>query len=176
MYRRSIDVSSGTGQLMLMQARGFEAAGVDVTLACNHGGLKFQLRTGWRARRMSVAKIAALQAERGVFVVDHSLAIPSANVVCVHNLMSEVARHVPGMDAAKAIAAETEFFRSLGVDTPVVANSRLVKKPSSSVSASRPSGSACSTPGFGPTTSAAHKRFAFALARGGRWGSSLRRP
>ena len=87
MYRRSIDVASGVGQLMLMQARGLEAAGVDVTLACDHGGLKFLLRTGWPARRMSVAKIAALQSEREVFVVDHSLAIPSANVVCVHNLM-----------------------------------------------------------------------------------------
>ena len=127
MYRRSIDVASGTGQLMLMQARGFKAAGVDVTIACNHGGFKFRLRTGWPAKRMSVAKIAALQAERGVFVVDHGLAIPSANVVCVHNLMSEVARYVDGVDAAKAIAAEAEFFRGLGPDRPVIANSRLVK-------------------------------------------------
>ncbi len=127
MYRRSIDIASGTGQLMLMQARAFKAAGVDVTLACDHGGLKFRLRTGWPARRLSVAKIAALQAERDVFVVDHSLAIPSANVVCVHNLMSEVARHMHGVDAAPEIAAEAAFFRELKVDTPVIANSRLVK-------------------------------------------------
>src|SRR5262245_46415100 len=127
MYRRSIDVASGTGQLMLMQARGLKAAGAAVTLACDRGGLKFWLRTGWPAKRLPVAKIAALQANRDVFVVDHSLAIPSANVVCIHNLMSEVARRVNGVNAAPAIAAEASFLRELKPATPVIANSRLVK-------------------------------------------------
>jgi glycosyltransferase involved in cell wall biosynthesis len=111
---------------MLMQARGLRAAGANVRLACHHGGIKFFLRTGWLAQRVPAAQLQAL-AQRADCVVDHSMQITNADLVFVHNLATEAQRHIQRDDQADRIAQEAAFFRELNVDTPIVANSQLVK-------------------------------------------------
>jgi glycosyltransferase involved in cell wall biosynthesis len=125
LYRPSLDARSGAGQLLEMQWRGLTAAGVPTVLACAHGAFKFWLRTGVRARRRSAADVAHLQA-RGAAVVDHGLSIPSAELVFVHNVAAEAARHLPEPASAEAVQGEREFFRALRGSAAVVANSKLV--------------------------------------------------
>ena len=125
LYRPSLDPRSGAGQLLAMQWRGLTSAGVPTLLACARGGLKFWLRTGVRARRRSAAGIERLRA-LGAIVVDHGLTFPSAELVFVHNLVTEAGRHVPGNEAADAVRREREFFGALRPTTVVVANSKLV--------------------------------------------------
>ena len=60
LYRPSLDARSGAGQLLEMQWRGLNAAGVPAVIACERGALKFWLRTGVRARRRSVREIERL--------------------------------------------------------------------------------------------------------------------
>jgi glycosyltransferase involved in cell wall biosynthesis len=127
LYRPSLDARSGAGQLLAQQWRGLMAAGLDTELACERGALKFWLRTGVRARRRSVGWLERLQAQ-GVLIVDHGLSLPTAELVFVHNLAVEAARHSAGSAAALAQAAqrEREFFGSLRASSVVVANSKLV--------------------------------------------------
>jgi glycosyltransferase involved in cell wall biosynthesis len=125
LYRPSLDPRSGAGQLLAMQWRGLTSAGVPTLLACARGGLKFWLRTGVRARRRSAADIERLRAQ-GAIVVDHGLTFPSADLVFVHNLVTEAGRHLPGKAAADAVQREREFFGALRPSTVVVANSKLV--------------------------------------------------
>lgn len=124
LYRPSLDARSGAGQLLEMQWRGLSAAGVNTLLACDRGALKFWLRTGVRARRRSVAELERLQA-RGALLVDHGLALPSAEVVFVHNVFAEAARHLPARTSTEPERREREFFASLGSAATVVANSKL---------------------------------------------------
>jgi glycosyltransferase involved in cell wall biosynthesis len=58
--------------------------------------------------------------------VDHGLRLPRAEIVFVHNLASEVERHVPNADVGAAVQREREFFSALQPDATVVANSKLV--------------------------------------------------
>jgi glycosyltransferase involved in cell wall biosynthesis len=125
LYRPRLDVRSGAGQLLEMQWRGLESTGVQTLLACERGALKFWLRTGVRARRRSVAQLERLQAS-GSLLVDHGLALPSAELVFVHNLAAEAVRHSPGPDAGMEVARERDFFRSLNGAAAIVANSKLV--------------------------------------------------
>jgi glycosyltransferase involved in cell wall biosynthesis len=125
LYRPSLDARSGAGQLLEMQWRGLTAAGVPTVLACTRGAFKFWLRTGVRARRRSPADVERLQA-RGAAVVDHGLSIPSAELVFVHNLAAEAARHLPEPASAETVQREREFFRALRGSAAVVANSKLV--------------------------------------------------
>ena len=62
----------------------------------------------------------------GATIVDHGLCVPSAELVFVHNLATEAARHVPSEIAAAAPTASDEFFRALHPAAIVVANSKLV--------------------------------------------------
>ncbi|HET7923988.1 MAG TPA: glycosyltransferase family 4 protein [Rhodanobacteraceae bacterium] len=124
LYRPSFDARSGTGQLLTMQWRGLNAAGVPTLLACERGALKFWLRTGVRARRRSAAAIERLQAQ-GAVVVDHGLSIPSAELVFVHNVVAEAARHLREPVAAALVERERQFFRALSRSAVVVANSKL---------------------------------------------------
>lgn len=124
LYRPSLDARSGAGQLLTMQWRGLTAAGVPTLLACDRGALKFWLRTGVRARSRSAAQIERLQAE-GAVVVDHGPSIPSAELVFVHNVAAEAARHRNEPVAAAALERERHFFRALRASTLVVANSKL---------------------------------------------------
>jgi len=125
LYRANLDARSGAGQLLEMQWRGLTAAGVPTVLACARGAFKFWLRTGVRARRRSAADVEQLQA-RGAVVLDHSLSIPSAELVFVHNLAAEAVRHLPEPASAETMRREREFFRALRSSAAVVANSRLV--------------------------------------------------
>jgi glycosyltransferase involved in cell wall biosynthesis len=126
LYRPSLDARSGAGQLLEMQWRGLSAAGIPALIACERGALKFWLRTGVRAHRRSVRKLERLRVQ-GDLIVDHGLGLPAADVVFVHNLASEVQRHVPPhADSALAAQREREFFRALRGTAIVVANSRLV--------------------------------------------------
>lgn len=126
LYRPSLDVRSGAGQLIRMQAEGLAAAGETVRVGCERGALKFFLRTGCRARRYSRGAANALAAS-GVLLVDHGLALSSAHLVFVHNLYSEALDFLPRPEWAEAAAQETQFFAQLDRDTPIVANSELVK-------------------------------------------------
>src|SRR5688572_27838136 len=124
LYRPNLDARSGAGQLLTMQWRGLNAAGVPTLLACDHGALKFWLRTGVRVRRRSTAQIERVQAQ-GAVVVDHGLSIPSAELVFVHNVGAEAARHFREPAAAAIVEREREFFRALRASAVVVANSKL---------------------------------------------------
>jgi UDP-glucose:(heptosyl)LPS alpha-1,3-glucosyltransferase len=125
LYRPSLDARSGAGQLLAMQWRGLTAAGVQTQLACERGALKFRLRTGVRVQRLTVAGLERLQA-LGALIVAPGLALRSAELVFVHNLATEAARHVPGAGFAEAVQHEREFFGSLAPSARVVANSSLV--------------------------------------------------
>jgi hypothetical protein len=127
LYRRSLDLRSGAGQLLRMQLRGLEAAAVPAVIACERGALKFWLRTGIRARRSVPAAMQRLQS-RGWLIVDHDLAVPSADLVFVHNLATEARRHLPQSDLAARAEREQAFFAKLGPTAVVVANSKLVQQ------------------------------------------------
>lgn len=124
LYRPSLDARSGAGQLLEMQWRGLAAAGVRSVIACERGALKFWLRTRVRARRRSLEELERLRLQ-GAFVMDHGSSLPSANVVFVHNLVSEARRHLRHA-VGEAAGREHEFFRRLDPAAGVVANSKLV--------------------------------------------------
>jgi glycosyltransferase involved in cell wall biosynthesis len=127
LYRPSLDARSGAGQLLEMQWRGLAAAGIPALLACERGALRFWLRTGVRARRRSASQLEQLRG-RGDVVVDHGLALPSAEIVFVHNLAGEAQRHLAPAEATQAAQREHErrFFGALNRQALVVANSQLV--------------------------------------------------
>jgi glycosyltransferase involved in cell wall biosynthesis len=125
LYRPSLDARSGAGQLLEMQWRALDAAGIPTLIACERGALKFWLRTGVCARRRSVAALERMRAQ-GAVLVDHGLCVPSAELVFVHNLATEAHRHLPRDSAADAERSEREFFHALDPAALVVANSKLV--------------------------------------------------
>ena len=125
LYRPSLDARSGAGQLLEMQWRALNAAGVPAVIACERGALKFWLRTGVRARRRSVREVERLRVQ-GALIVDHGLCLPSAELVFVHNLATEAQRHLPHAAAAAAAQRERDFFAALNPTAAVVANSQLV--------------------------------------------------
>jgi glycosyltransferase involved in cell wall biosynthesis len=126
LYFEKLDLYSGAGQLLRMQAEGLRAHGVRVVVAAQRGRLRFFLRTGVRVRRAGPAEVRSLRSP-STLVVDHQLAISDADVVFVHNLAAEANRFLPVRDLAAA-AAEAEFFRGLSPATLVVANSALVSR------------------------------------------------
>ena len=127
LYRRSLDLRSGAGQLLRMQRSGLEAAGVPAVIACERGALKFWLRTGIRARRTGPTGIRRLQS-RGWLIVDHDLVVPSAELVFVHNVASAARRYLPQSDLAASAEREQAFFAQLESTAVVVANSKLVQQ------------------------------------------------
>ncbi|HLF12205.1 MAG TPA: glycosyltransferase family 4 protein [Gammaproteobacteria bacterium] len=127
LYRRGLDLASGAGQLMLMQAHGLKALGIDAQLACHHGAAKFFLRTGWLPRRVSPIQLRRLTGRADRIVVDHGMEIPDADLLFVHNLAAEANLHLQRDDLADRAADEARFFRELNVATPIVASSQLVK-------------------------------------------------
>lgn len=128
LYRRRLSLESGVGQLLRMQAHGLAAEGQAVRVAGHKGCLKFFLKTGLRARRLSLRNARRMAAERKCFVVDHQLGVPEADLVFVHNLLSEARRHLPREELEAGAAEEREFFRACRRDTVIVANSGLVKR------------------------------------------------
>lgn len=126
LFLKKLDLYSGTGQLLRTQVQALRAAGVDATLACERGGLRYFMRTGIKTKRTSVAALRARAGDLNALIVDHNLAIPEADAVFVHNLATDANRFLPAPDLRSA-AAEREFFLALPDDTPVIANSALVK-------------------------------------------------
>ena len=127
LYRPSLDLLSGAGQLVLMQWRALRAANVPAEIGCERGALKFLLRSATVPRRLTAAAASRLQREGTRFVVDHGLCVPDAGLVFVHNLATEASLHVDRADWAPQVAAERAFFRTLSPSARVVANSDLVK-------------------------------------------------
>jgi glycosyltransferase involved in cell wall biosynthesis len=135
LYRPSLSVTSGAGQLIAMQARGLAAKGASVEVGAERGTLRFRLRTGIRARRLSVARAAARAAAseqsasggRTEIVVDHGACLTHADITFVHNLYTEAQRFVARAEWADEIERERALFTELAADTRIIANSELVK-------------------------------------------------
>jgi len=125
LYRRSLDVRSGAGQLVRMQADGLRSAGARVRIACRRGSLKFFLRTGWPVRPLSRSGVRALNDSSSHVVVDHEMQLPGADLVFVHGLESELRQARD--DRSDGAAREAAFFEALAPTTPIVANSQLVR-------------------------------------------------
>ncbi|MEO8465475.1 MAG: glycosyltransferase family 4 protein [Gammaproteobacteria bacterium] len=126
LFLKKLDLYSGTGQLLRTQVLALRAAGVDATLACERGGLRYFFRTGIKTKHTSVAELRARAIDRDALIVDHNLSIPEAHAVFVHNLATDANRFLPTPDLRSA-AAEREFFLALPEHTPLIANSALVK-------------------------------------------------
>lgn len=127
LYRRRPCLTSGAGQLIRMQAEGLRAAGEDVLLACKRGAFKFLLSSGLLPRRASIRTLEAFAASPEHVLVDHQMTIPEADVIFVHNLMTEAIRYVPREDWRQQASQEAAFFRAVRPDVPIVANSELVR-------------------------------------------------
>lgn len=127
LYRRRLSLTSGAGQLIRMQADGLGAAGERVLVVGRRGRLKFSLASGIRARRATDNRLRRFAASSEHLLVDHGMETPEADLVFVHNLMTEALRHVQRQDWQEQAASEARFFRALGNETPVVANSKLVR-------------------------------------------------
>lgn len=125
LYRRRLDVRSGAGQLVRMQANGLRSAGVKVHIACQRGSLKFFLRTGWPVRPLSQSGVQALNGLSNHVVVDHEMQLPRADLVFVHSLESELDQTRDGW--SEKVAREAAFFKALTPTTPIVANSQLIR-------------------------------------------------
>jgi glycosyltransferase involved in cell wall biosynthesis len=88
------------------------------------------LLTGLAVRRLSAARVRqlAMRSDRALLIVDHGAGIESADVTFVHNLYSAANAYLPRSDWGEKAAEEVRFFAALRADTPVVANSGLVKQ------------------------------------------------
>jgi len=125
LYKRSLDIRSGAGQLVRMQADGLKRAAATVRIACQRGGLKFFLRTGWPVKTLRRSGVQSLNDLSSHIVVDHEMQLPGADLVFVHGL--ETVLYQDSDDWAEGAAREAAFFGALSPAAPVVANSKLVK-------------------------------------------------
>jgi glycosyltransferase involved in cell wall biosynthesis len=125
LYRRSLDIRSGAGQLVRMQADGLKQAGATVRIACQRGGLKYFLRTGWPVKTLRRSGVHSLNDLSSHIVVDHEMQIPHANFLFVHSL--ETVLYQDHDDWEEGAAREAAFFKKLAPDTTIVANSKLTK-------------------------------------------------
>jgi glycosyltransferase involved in cell wall biosynthesis len=121
-----LDLNSGTPQLLRMQAQRLRAEGIAADVVCQRGALRFRWRTGMRAQRISVEKVRARASSGNDLVVEHGILIPEAHLVFVHNLASEANRYLLQPSEERA-GRERAFFASLRPDTPIAANSELVR-------------------------------------------------
>lgn len=126
LYRPNVDLRSGTGQLMQMQAAGLRAGGARVSVGCTRGGIGFFLRTGIGARYLSPAGAGRHARRPGWLVVDNSMLVPDAQVVFVHNLVTEANEYLQDEELLPHVASEAGFFSRLRDDALLVANSRMV--------------------------------------------------
>jgi glycosyltransferase involved in cell wall biosynthesis len=72
--------------------------------------------------------LATLAASPKFFVVDHGMLLRFADLVFVHNCLSEAVRHLERDDWRSRAAEEEAFFRELNPEAIVVANSELVRR------------------------------------------------
>lgn len=128
LYRSSLSLTSGAGQLIRDQAEGLIAAGETVRVLGRSGLFKYWLRTRLPVRRASSQSLIRYARSSADLLVDHSMEIAEAHVVFVHNLTAEGVRHVPREDWHARAEGERRFFRSLRGSTRIVANSRMVER------------------------------------------------
>jgi UDP-glucose:(heptosyl)LPS alpha-1,3-glucosyltransferase len=129
LYRSTLDAASGPGQLISHQARALRASGANVAVACERGRGRFFLQTGVWAQKALPTEVPAYQASSGRFVVDHSMKVATADIMFVHNLLTQSNRYLPRNDfVAARMVQEAALFRDLLPATPVVANSKFVKQ------------------------------------------------
>ncbi len=124
LYRPSLDFSSGAGQLMRMQLRALHDAGERAEIGCARGALKFWLRSGARARRISVRAVRDAARER--FVVDHGLCVPKRPSCSSTISRPRRARTCRGRTGQPRRRRNGSSFAELRADALLVANSRLV--------------------------------------------------
>lgn len=124
--RPTLSLNSGAGQLVRAQAQSLRAAGEQVELCCRRGRLRFFLRTGLVARRPP-RNLPTLAASPQCVIVDHGMLLRFADLVFVHNCLTEALRYLDRADWRAAAVQEGAFFRELNPDSLVVANSELVR-------------------------------------------------
>lgn len=127
LYRRTLSLTSGAGQLIRHQAEALKAAGEPVCIACERGAVRFFLRTGLPVKHIGPLDLNAPRGHTRHFLVDHEMQAAGAGVVFVHNLLSEARRHLPRPEWDDGASREAAFFDRLPAETPVVANSGLVR-------------------------------------------------
>ena len=128
LYLRRLDLQSGAGQLVRMQAAGLVKAGAKVRIRCQRGAVEFFFSTGLPVRPVTKAGVRALNDVREHIIVDNSMRLSRANVSFVHYLMTGANVYLQRDDWDGEIAREAAFFGDLSVETTIVANSNLVKK------------------------------------------------
>lgn len=128
MYRRTLDVRSGVGQLMHGLATGLRAADARVRIVCRRGSWRYMARTGTLARRLSEVEIRALDGTRSQFVIDHEMELPNADLVFAHVLIAEAQRLQSRPDWAEQLAREQAFFRAFGASVPIITCSKLMRR------------------------------------------------
>ncbi len=128
LYLRRLDLHSGAGQLVRMQATGLLKAGARVRIRCQRGAVKFFFGTGLPVRPVSKAGVGALNQVRDHIIVDNGMQLSRANVSFVHSLITEANVYLQRDDLDAEIEREAAFFGDLAADTTIVANSNLVKK------------------------------------------------
>jgi glycosyltransferase involved in cell wall biosynthesis len=128
LYRSTLDLTTGPGQLIWLQAGALRAAGANLAIACERGRGSFFLGTGVWPQRIVPAVVAAERTRSDRFLVDHSMKIPNADIVFVHNLLTQSDRYLPRDNfVTERMAQEAAVFRDLPASTPIVANSQFVK-------------------------------------------------
>ncbi len=148
LYHRNLSLTSGTGQLVHMQARHLKQRGEKTLLACQRRGFKFFLRTGLPARSLSVSRVRRLAARDGCLLVDHGMLIPQADIVFVHNVVTEANRYLNRQDLQADAAHEQGFFRDLDPHTRLIANSDMTRKALASCFELEPDRITVAYPGF----------------------------
>ena len=128
LYRRRVSLTSGAGQLIRMQAGALAAAGHRVQVSARRGVVKLLLTRGWRISRHTRAALKRIAASPATLLVDHGAEIPQADLVFVHNVLSEGLRYLERSDWVAGAARECAFFQALNPEAPIVANSRLVRR------------------------------------------------
>ena len=128
LYLRRLDLYSGAGQLVRMQATGLLKAGAKVRIRCQRGAVQFFIGTGLPVRPVSKAGARALNKARDHIIVDNGMQLSRANVSFVHSLVTEASVYLQRDDLDREIEREAAYFGDLSVDTTIVANSNLVKK------------------------------------------------
>src|SRR5690606_34890078 len=111
LYRRSLRLKSGAGELIRSQAAALREHGHRVLVGGERGVLDYWLRTRLPVRRITPERAAALAADPAWIVADHGLRVPSADLVFVHNLMSEANEYLRRPEAEVEAAHEAAYFR-----------------------------------------------------------------
>jgi UDP-glucose:(heptosyl)LPS alpha-1,3-glucosyltransferase len=129
LYRSTLDTASGPGQLICHQVRALRAYGANVAVACERGRGGFFLGTGVWPQKTLPVDVPAHQTRSGRFLVDHSMKVATADLVFVHNLLTQSDRYLPRNDfVTHRMAQEAALFRDLPATAPVVANSQFVRQ------------------------------------------------